>query len=342
MPLVSVIVPNYNHAPYLEERINSILGQSFQDFEVILLDDCSTDGSRRILERFASHNERIRFVPNQTNSGSPFAQWNKGVELAQGAFIWIAESDDAAEPELLEENVRMLQENPTVGLAFCQSKLVNERGEFLRTYAEDYSFLFDSNRWEASFVGGGKEECARYLVQHNTIPNASAALMRKEVYQKVGGADPTWRLNGDWYFYAKLLLQSDVAYSPKVLNTFRVHANTQRQKANADHHAYDEILVVQDFICSQVAVPDEVRKRALSNVARWWSGSLFRQKINGRYFRENWRLYKVFRKRKPRLLGTISYIAGYLIMKQAISILGLKHWLKPILVKLFPKKFFKG
>lgn len=342
MPRVSVIVPNYNHAPYLEERIATILGQTFQDFELILLDDCSTDGSPAILERFASSDERIRFVPNTVNSGSPFAQWNKGVELAKGQFIWIAESDDAAEPELLAENVRMLQENPGVGLAFCQSLLVNEKGEPLRTYAEDYDFLFSTNRWDHAFVANGKEECAHYLIQHNTIPNASAALMRKSCYLDAGGADPSWKLNGDWYFYAKLLLQADVAYSPRLLNKFRVHANTQRQKANADHQAYDEILVVQDFICSRVEVPEDVRKKAFANVARWWSGSLFRQKVDGRYFRENWRLYKIFRKRKPRLLGTIAYIAVYLLVKNLIALLGLKYWLKPLLVKLFPNRFFKG
>ena len=72
-PLVSVIVPNYNYARYLEERIESILAQSFQDFELILLDDCSTDESRSILERYATHPKVSHYVPNEHNSGSPFA-----------------------------------------------------------------------------------------------------------------------------------------------------------------------------------------------------------------------------------------------------------------------------
>lgn len=77
MPTVSVIVPNYCHAPYLEQRIESILQQTFQDFELILLDDCSTDGSREILERYRNHPKVSGIFYNERNSGSPFKQWKK-------------------------------------------------------------------------------------------------------------------------------------------------------------------------------------------------------------------------------------------------------------------------
>src|ERR1700756_5018477 len=100
MPTVSVIVPNYNHARFLPKRIDSILRQSFQDFELILLDDCSTDDSRSILSQHAS-DPRVRIEFNQVNSGSPFKQWNRGVGLARGQYIWIAESDDYADERFL-------------------------------------------------------------------------------------------------------------------------------------------------------------------------------------------------------------------------------------------------
>ena len=78
MPRVSVIVPNYNHARFLPKRIESILNQTFQDFELILLDDCSTDDSRSILSSYAS-DPRVTIEFNKVNSGSTFKQWNKGV-----------------------------------------------------------------------------------------------------------------------------------------------------------------------------------------------------------------------------------------------------------------------
>ena len=97
-PRVSVIVPSYNHARFLRQRIESILGQSFRDFELILLDDCSTDDSVSILREYESHARLSALVVNAQNSGSPMAQWKRGLDLAAGELIWIAESDDWAEP----------------------------------------------------------------------------------------------------------------------------------------------------------------------------------------------------------------------------------------------------
>ena len=125
MPKVSVVVPNYNHARFLPKRIESILRQTYQDFELILLDDCSTDDSRTILSQYAS-DPRVRLEFNQVNSGSTFKQWNKGVRLAQGKYVWIAESDDYAEPRLLERLVAILEADATVAYAYCRSWRVSE------------------------------------------------------------------------------------------------------------------------------------------------------------------------------------------------------------------------
>src|SRR6478735_6868594 len=103
MPTVSVIVPNYNHAAYLPARINSILQQTYTDFELILLDDCSADNSREILENFRHHPKVSHIVYNEVNSGTTFKQWNKGIGLSKGKYIWIAESDDNCEAGLLEK-----------------------------------------------------------------------------------------------------------------------------------------------------------------------------------------------------------------------------------------------
>ena len=103
--MVSVIIPNYCHAPYLRQRIDSVLAQSYPDFEVVLLDDCSTDGSREVIERYRNHPRIKQIVYNDRNGGSAFAQWRKGFALTQGEYIWIAESDDYADPAFLERCV---------------------------------------------------------------------------------------------------------------------------------------------------------------------------------------------------------------------------------------------
>ena len=108
-PLVSIILPNYNHASYLEERLESILKQTYTNFELIILDDASNDQSLLILEKYREHDQVTQFIVNVTNTGSPFVQCKKGLEIAQGEFIWIAESDDSCETNFLETQVQHLE-----------------------------------------------------------------------------------------------------------------------------------------------------------------------------------------------------------------------------------------
>src|ERR1700692_712779 len=152
-PKVSVIVPNYNHAGFLRQRLDSIFGQTFQDFEVILMDDCSADASRSIISEYAN-NSRVRTEFNVENSGSTFKQWNKGVRLARGEYVWIAESDDYADELLLDELVSRLDSNPKTVFAYCRSGCVSEDGQiggFLDGYLSD----LDAHKWTADFWADG-------------------------------------------------------------------------------------------------------------------------------------------------------------------------------------------
>lgn len=125
---VSVIVPNFNHAPYLAQRIDSILAQTFADFELILLDDCSTDSSRGVIERYREHPKVAHIVVNERNSGSTFAQWRRGLALARGRYVWIAESDDYADPEFLATLVPLLDADSEAVVAFTGSHMVDAAG----------------------------------------------------------------------------------------------------------------------------------------------------------------------------------------------------------------------
>lgn len=115
---VSVILPNYNYARYLTERIDSILNQTLTDFELIILDDNSTDNSKDVIKKYESNPHVSRIIFNQENSGNTFSQWQKGIELAQGEYIWIAEADDIAEATLLEECINVMDDDPKIIL--CQ------------------------------------------------------------------------------------------------------------------------------------------------------------------------------------------------------------------------------
>jgi|GEM_PF-1359225 len=267
-PPVSIIVPNYNHAPFLRQRIDSILNQTFQDFELILLDDASTDDSRSILSSYAS-DPRVRLDFNGENSGSAFKQWNKGVRLARGEYIWIAESDDYADPRLLERLVPLLDADPQLTFAYCRSLRVLSDGSF-GGFAESHMWALDPRRWEADFFAEGREECARYFALHNPVPNASAVLFRKAAYEQIGGADESLRLCADWKLWAALALIGRIAYISEPLNYFRFHDATVRTKTGETRTDVMEAFKVIRWMLTQVTPPKTVRDRVGLLVADMW------------------------------------------------------------------------
>ena len=226
-PLVSIIVPNYNHEKYLVERLESIFNQSFTDYEVILLDDCSTDTSRNILSEYATKSTVSHCVFNDSNSGNTFLQWNKGIALAKGDYIWIAESDDFCNLNFLEVVVKPLMENPEVVLSYCQSNMVNQdstiTGNWLK-HTDDLDSIFFCDK----FCIDGNTFLERFLIFKNVIPNASAVLFRKNKAITIGGlnVNPALKYNGDWTFYINLILNDKIVFIPDSLNNFRYHSQS--------------------------------------------------------------------------------------------------------------------
>ncbi len=341
MPKVSVIIPNYNHALYLPKRIESVLAQTFRDFELIILDDCSPDNSREIINSYAAENPEIQTYFNDKNSGSPFAQWNKGTGLAKGKYLWFAESDDFCDPKLLETLVPLLDENLNAGIAYCQTYLVDEQGEIKNSYQINLEFIYESDAWQKPFVKSGKEACKEWLLFHNPIPNASGALIRKSAFVEAGMADMTMKLNGDWFLYARLLAKNDLAFTPELLNYFRVHEHTQRQRANVDGTVYEEIIRINNFIRDNVPDSTANADHALSRISHWWIGSLPRQKWNGWNFKVNLRLYRFFRKYKKWISLHIIYTYLFIWARWIVRSLGLLKPAKDIRKRLFPGKYFE-
>lgn len=341
MPKVSVIVPNYNHSSFLKQRIDSILGQTFQDFELILLDDKSTDDSEVVLKKYAKDFSQISYHANKENSGSPFHQWNKGVELAQGTYIWIAESDDYCEPTFLETTLNLLEKNTQCGIAYCQSTLVDEHSKPINSYGENLKFIYKSNAWEQDFVKNGNEANREWLLFHNPIPNASGVLMRKDAFITAGGADPQMKLNGDWYTYAKILNNWDLAFSAQHLNCFRVHDQTQRKRTYANHQIFKEIILLIEFIRINTKNSASNADQAMAKVAGWWAGSLPHQKWTKAMFRGNRILYKTFKKYKSGLPFGIIVIHFITYLRNILIALGILKPLKQMRKRLFPGKYFE-
>ncbi|GAB1855740.1 hypothetical protein MHTCC0001_05740 [Flavobacteriaceae bacterium MHTCC 0001] len=230
-PKVSIIVPNYNHSLFLKNRLESIFNQTFQDFEVILLDDCSTDNSLEILGDYANHVNVVHYLVNSSNSGSPFKQWKKGIDLAKGDYIWIAESDDYSALKFLELTVEALLKG--VDICYTQSYDINESGKNLKSRVY-YTNEFKPNIWESDFIIDGNTFNEKYLLVKNVIPNASAVLFKRSVVKTAFFDDKLLQMKmcGDWLFWLRLLANNKVMFISEHLNYFRYHSNVTREHGN--------------------------------------------------------------------------------------------------------------
>jgi len=225
-PTLSIIVPCYNHARFLPERLKSISEQSFSDFEIILLDDASTDNSQNVLRAYAGQEMRVSATLfNDENGGCVNEQWRKGVRIAKGDFIWIAESDDVAAPDFLQVLLKQFKSFPEVGMAYCDSMIIDDSGKQHGGY--DYSHSEYQNRWQGDFVLDGKTFIKEHLVFRNVIPNASAVVFKKENL-KAALMQSNMKYCADYYCYTRLLSTSAIAYVSKPLNFFRAHIHTTR------------------------------------------------------------------------------------------------------------------
>lgn len=220
-PLVSVIIPNYNHASFLDERIQSVLVQTYQNFELIILDDNSTDNSVEVINKYKDNPHVSHIVVNEENSGSTFKQWHKGFELAKGEIVWIAESDDSCDESLLDTLVRGYVDNNAV-LTFCRSCKYDVDG--------NKCIYTHQNNLPWNIVSPGKDFISKYMIDRNTIANASSAIFNRKIAMSLDRPYMTMRGNGDWLFWIELMEQGNVCFCTRELNYFRFHdTNTTRK-----------------------------------------------------------------------------------------------------------------
>lgn len=251
-PLISIVVPNYNHAKFLQKRLNSIINQSYKEFELILLDDNSTDNSIEILKSYKAHSNVKHLVLNNENSGSPFKQWQKGIELAQGDYVWIAESDDYSELNFLECAISTLIKGSDI--FYCQSIDVNEKGHNIFDRVK-YTKEFEPNIWNTDFTLKGLNFIREYLFYKNVIPNASAVVFKKALIDKTTFSANLldMKMCGDWFFWIKISENAKIAFVNKPLNFFRNHNKISRNHNSIlkKRNRLEEEMVIRKFIFSK-------------------------------------------------------------------------------------------
>ena len=237
-PLVSVIIPNYNHARFLEQRLDSVFNQTYQNFEVIVLDDCSIDNSLDVFHRYKDNPHLSQIVVNERNSGSVFRQWEKGISLAKGEIIWIAESDDYCELNMLDELLKAYMAWPNVVVAFSQYII----------FSNEYTI---KQKERKTRYYNGKDYICNRLIRYCDIRNASGVIFSKEAYSHISKDYVTYKSAGDLRFWSEILQYGNCAKVGKNLTYFRQNSTsvtgtnaTRGLVAKEDKLVYDYISEV--------------------------------------------------------------------------------------------------
>jgi glycosyltransferase involved in cell wall biosynthesis len=257
-PFVTVVIPNYNHARYLDKRIQSVLAQTYQNFEVVILDDKSTDDSLEIIRRYRSNSHVSCVLANETNSGSTFKQWHKGFELAKGDLIWIAESDDWCEDNLLETLVGFFERDPECVLAFNRSQPIRDDGTYIENYVERQSEILS-----------GIDFISQRMTCGNSIANASSALFSKQIAISIPLRYMDFKGAGDRLFWIEIAEHGNVGIDYHRLNYFRIHDNNSTKRYYFEGINQQEDYQILLFIKEKGYVTDQQFLRAKRRYAQW-------------------------------------------------------------------------
>lgn len=264
---VSVIVPNFNYAQYIEARLTSVAVQTLPYFELIILDDASTDGGLEKVEKWVGERQiEVRLLTNSSNSGNVFAQWRRGVAEATGDYVWIAEADDTCDPDFLETVVPPMASADVV-MSYCESRQIDAEGRALADNYLAYCAFVDENgeKYRHPYITDGKTEILSSLAVMNTIPNVSAVLFRRDVlasvFEECFDEICSFRKAGDWLVYYRVLQSGRIAFSPRAANCHRRHKKGVIVGGDGKE-LVEEIARVQDIIACEMDLIEDTRKRA--------------------------------------------------------------------------------
>jgi len=211
-PVVSVCIPSFNHAKFVAETVSSVLNQSFQDFEIVITDDASSDGTLDVLSRF--RDRRITVHRHQHNFG-PSAAINRCICSSSGKFVALLGSDDLFFPEKLAEQVAILERVTNVGAVFSHARAIDEEGRLLPDHSYPFPGLFREQNQSR------EEWLRRFFLKGNCLC-APSALIRRSVIDAVGAHDIRLYQLQDFDYWVRLCLVTDFYVAQRPLLAYRV------------------------------------------------------------------------------------------------------------------------
>ena len=249
-PLVSIIVPSYNHVKYINQRIKSIYDQTYKNFECIVIDDCSSDGTAEKLSELQSL-YNFKLILKTSNSGSAFGSWQSALDECNGELIWICESDDYAADDFLDTAVQYFCSDQNACLFYSASNVVDENNNVIATTHVYHQDVWNTERWNSSFVNNGQKELFNYQLKGQTVPNMSSSLMSKQAFKASLSSDiVNYKLAGDWLLMGLVMKHGNVCYCSRPLSFFRKHDQTCRSSTSLARSVAEYMLVKYNFMKS--------------------------------------------------------------------------------------------
>lgn len=267
-PLVSIVFTSYNHKEYLKQALDSLINQTYPNLEIIIVDDCSTDGSQEILKEYA-HFPNIDLKLQTQNSGSYVKASNFGASFAKGEYILFAQCDDFAEADQIEVLLQVFEQNPSVGVVFSKSNLVDENGI---VFANDFTGREKSFKKAVKQNGLIKgDKMKEFLSFSCVIPNLSAALIKHDLFKEINGLSDKYLVVADWEFWLDLTEKTDFYYVLRPLNYFRQHATTIRSSIKMKTQIVEIYKMFYNHISKNQLTPIQKHKIKLGAGAVWFS-----------------------------------------------------------------------
>jgi glycosyltransferase involved in cell wall biosynthesis len=223
-PIVSICIPNLNTRPFLDERRLSIDGQSLKDFEVVIVDDGSNDGSREFFHEWARSDRRVRVLDGPRQG--LYAGWNACIRQCRGEFVHIATSDDTMPSDFLEKMVSALDSQPSCDLAHCNLLAFGGNSEELNEWWRGFS-PFSLSSGEAAklpHVRVAPLDGLLHLVGQSVYVSITQLLIRRSAFERVGLFDSRWGSVGDFNWNMRAGLVCDTVHVPDTWGGWRIHS----------------------------------------------------------------------------------------------------------------------